>query len=173
MTAHIDCAEYLKVRYGPDVQTDKPLFFSVMGGTNNQVGAERNRRASSALAFLSAATTDARCRCHLQILGYDIVPSEKWDYVKDMMTTLVKRCVDAEREEMVVYVDKYKVLKGKLLAVPGVQGVKQARDPGAYLPVPFMATACVSRSHCISGYFPRYDAHHRYAGPGLRPVEGL
>ena len=79
-------------------------------------------------------------------MGYDIVPSEKWDYVKDMMTTLVKRCVDAEREEVVVYVDKYKALKRKLLAVPGVKSVKQARDPVAYLRVTIMATAFYART---------------------------
>ena len=62
------------------------------------------------------------------------------------MTTLVKRCVDVEREEVVVYVDKYKALKRKLLAVPGVKSVKQARDPVAYLRVTIMATAFYART---------------------------
>ena len=64
LTAHIDCVDYLKARYGPDVQTDKPLFFSVMGGTNNQAGAKRCFCLSRALASpLSHMLRQMRRRC--------------------------------------------------------------------------------------------------------------
>jgi hypothetical protein len=79
LSAHIDCAEYLKARFGPDVPTDKPLLFTVMGGTHNQAGSYQcYRLPCSTPCSIPLLSSDKVCNAAVctQVLGWDIVPSE-------------------------------------------------------------------------------------------------